>query len=123
MQTDPEGSLTVLRFFFFLRILEGAAAAAAAERKKKISVGFLSSIVASESLAEKYNTPREALLRLNMLFAAHLCFRLSLLSAAFSQDRNRLFAPRVWCILEDFRGLSYFQTWESAAVTANLTTL
>lgn len=99
----------IQKAIFFLQILEGAAAAAAErERKKKISVGFLSSIVASESLAEKYNTPREALLRLNMLFPAHLCFRLSLLSAGFSQDRNRLFAPRAWCILEDFRRLILF---------------
>lgn len=109
----------MLQFFFSSRYLKGLQQQQQQREEKKISVGFL----ASESLAEKYNTPREALLRLNMLFAAHLCFRLSLLSAAFSQDRNRLFAPRAWCILEDFPGLSYFKTWESADITANLTTL
>lgn len=108
--------------FFFSRHLKGLQQQQQRE-KKKTSVGFPSSIVASESLAEKYNTPQEALLRLNTLFPAHLCFRLSLLSAAFSQDRNRLFAPCAWCIPEDFRGLSYFKTWESADITANLTTL
>lgn len=110
MQTDPEGALTVLLFYFFLSstyIWRDCS-----RRKKKISIGFLSSIVASESLVERYNTPWELLSLLNMLFLAHLCHRLSIiccrLLADFRLDRNRLLVPNAWCMLEDFRGLSYF---------------
>lgn len=113
--------------FFGLPHTFGGTAAAAGE-EKKISIGFLSSIVASESLVERYNTPWQLLSLLNMLFLAHLCHRLSLLSAAgfsptFGWTDTGFWSPMPGASWRIFKAYPIFKTWESTDMTTNLTAL